>query len=492
MHELAQIIRTVVEFLNTIIWSFPVLFAIFGIGVYFSFNLKFFQFTKIKLMFKNIIGDHESDSGISVFSSLCTAMATRVGLGNIVGVAIAIYKGGPGTIFWMWVLCLVNAAMSFVECTLSQLYKEKVDGEYRGSSAICALRGLGMKKYGVLLSLVLGLTIAFLAPAADSFSLTDAFSNATGAPRWMFAFPMACIFLAVVMGGIKRIGRFSSVFASAKVLLFLGSALIVILFHIDQIPAVFTMIFRGAFGLDQAIWGSIAYTIAFGFRRGQYAMNTGMGEAMPAAAAAQSKHPIVQGFSNAAGVFICGFGMCTFSAIMILSTQCFFTESGYVGAGAAAISTLEPGVANIQAAYGTVFGQDFANWFVVVFIALFTINSLVGYYYESETSLLYLLQGEENERKRKMMKGVLRCVMFVLIFIYGNLRGDLAWDISDFSIGSATILNVIMLVMLSKKVFVLFNDYMKQHRAGKTPVFEAYKYEWKGVDTEIWSGERAG
>ena len=423
MELLSQIISSI----NSVVWSFPVIVFIVLTGLYFSIRLNWFQIIKNSHMWKAIFKGGDSDSGISPFSAFCTAMAMRIGTGNIAGVALAVFRGGPGTLFWMWVVGILNSAISFVECSLSQLYKTKIDGEYRGSGAYCAERGLGQRWLGCILSIVLGITAAFFMPAAGTYTISNLFNTAAGVPNWVTSGILAIMLGVIIFGGVKRIGKISSILVPIKVLVYFGCFLLILGFNITKVPQMFVDIFSCAFSVDAAVWGGIAYAFMQGCNRGTFACAAGMGEAMPAAAASETNHPVKQGFVNAGGVWICVIGVCTCTGFMILLTDCYCTDFGYVGAGVAGLAQMDPADASyVAAAVGTIIGSTASEWLIAILLLLFVFTSVIGYYYEAETSFLFMFQGEGKEKIRKYFQIGMKLVMIALVVFYGVVESSIA------------------------------------------------------------------
>ncbi len=478
-----EAISSLVGTLNGFFWGIGMLIIIGGGGIWFSIKLGFFQITHHGDMWKRIFSGGKSESGISTFASFCTTMAMRIGTGNVAGVAVAIYRGGPGAIFWMWIIGITNAAVNFVECTLGQLYKRKIDGEYRGSGAMCAEYGWNKKWYGTILALALGLGAALFMPAAATNTISDSFKNAAGVPMWVTSLIVAAILGVIIIGGIKRIGDFASLVVPFMTVAYLLFTIIIVVANIGQIPAVFGMIFKGAFGKDAVIGGAIGTAIRQGVQRGTFSSASGMGEAVPAASATETSHPVKQGLANAAGVFLDTIVVCSCTAFMVLLTGCFNTASGYQGA--AAVAGQEGGVGFVQAACDSVIA-GFGQWFVAVMLLLFSFTCIVSYYYEAETSLLYLFQGDGKEKQRKTFQLVLKVVMIVLVVIYGIVPASMAWDLSDLALGSVTWFQTIMLWFLAPKAFALYKDYRAQMDAGKDPYYDPDKLPFDGVDKDLW------
>lgn len=478
-----------VGFLNGWIWSKGMLVLVVGSGLFFSIRLGFFQLVHFKDMWSRILDKGSSDSGISTFGSFCTTMAARIGTGNVAGVAVAIYLGGPGAMFWMWVVGITNSALAFVECTLGQLYKIKVDGEYRGSGAHCAERGLGWKKYGAFMAIVLMVGAACFMPAAATYTICDGFRNALGVPMWLVAAITAALLAVIVIGGIKRISQFAVYVVPVMTVAYLLMTIIVLVTHITAIPAMFVTIVKSAFGADALFGGIVGGAILQGIKRGTFSSAAGMGESTPAASAAETSHPAKQGMANAAGVWLDTIIVCTATGFMILLTDCFNVSGVYVGGGAAEMAALAEagtnGVIFVQYACRQIVG-NFAPLFIAIMLALFSFTCIISYYYEAETSALYLFQGDNKVHIRKVVTWIIRIAVVVLVFIFGIVESSLAWDLSDLALGACTWVNVFMLWFLFPKARALYKDYEEQMKMGQDPYYNPDKLSWDGVDKALW------
>lgn len=472
--------------LNGPIWGVGMLVLIVASGLYFTVRLGFFQFVHFGDMWKRILDRGDSESGISTFASFCTTMAMRVGTGNVAGVAVAIYAGGPGALFWMIVAGMTNSAVCFVECVLSSLYKVKTDGEYRGGGPYCAERGLGWKAYGIFLGLVSFIGIGAFMPAAATNTIADGFKNALGIPMWVTAVVIAAIMAVVIIGGVKRIGTVASYIVPPMVLVYLAASIVIIVANITKIPDVVGLVVSSAFGAKALFGGGIGIAIQQGVKRGTFSSASGMGESMPPAAAAETSHPVKQGMANAAGVWLDTVIVCTASGLMILFTDAYNTSFGYVSQSFAELEGVTSGgVLFVQLAASTVLGA-IAPTFIAIMLALFSFTCLISYYYEAETAMIYVFEGEGKEGIRKTATWCLRIAMIVLIVIYGVIAADLAWDLADLALGSITWINMVVVLALSPKAFALYKDYQAQMKAGKDPYYNPDKLSWKGVDTALW------
>lgn len=476
--------------LNGPIWGVGMLVLIVGSGLYFTVRLGFFQFVHFKDMWSRILDKNASDSGISSFASFCTTMAMRIGTGNVAGVAVAIFMGGPGALFWMILAGMTNSAVCFSECTLGSLYKTKIDGEYRGGGAYCAQRGLNWKAYGAFLAVILMIGTACFMPAAATFTICDGFKNAIGVPMWVSALIIAVVMLIVVFGGVKRISSVASMVVPFMTVIYLIAAVVIIILNITEVPALIKNVVTSAFGANAIFGGSIGIAIQQGVKRGTFSSASGMGEASPTAAAAETSHPVKQGMANAAGVWLDTVIVCTASGLMILLTDCFNTQFGYVGSGSSQMAALAAegtnGVIFVQLAVQQVLGA-IAPLFIAIMLALFSFTCLISYYYEAESAAMFLFQGEKKAKIRKIVTRTMQFGMPVLIFIWGNVESGLAWNLSDLALGSCTWINMLVVLALSPKVFAMYKDYERQMKAKIDPFYNPNKLSWKGVDVEMWN-----
>ncbi|MCI8422317.1 MAG: alanine:cation symporter family protein [Lawsonibacter sp.] len=480
-------ISKLVGTLNGPIWGVGMLILIVGSGLYFTIRLGFFQFVHFGDMWKRILDRGDSESGISTFASFCTTMAMRVGTGNVAGVAVAIYAGGPGALFWMILAGMTNSAVCFAECVLASLYKTKIDGEYRGGGPYCAERGLGWKPYGIFLAFVSFIGIGAFMPAAATNTIADGFQNALGIPMIATSIAIAAIIAVVIIGGVKRIGAAASLIVPPMVVIYLIAAIVIVVMNIGQVPAMISTVITSAFGKNALMGGSIGIAIQQGVKRGTFSSASGMGESMPPAAAAETSHPVKQGMANAAGVWLDTVIVCTASGLMILLTDAYNTAGGYTSVRfASELAGVDAGsVYFVQLAASTVMGVV-APTFIAIMLALFSFTCLISYYYEAETAMIYVFEGEGKEGIRKTATWVLRIAMIVLVVVYGVIKASLAWDIADLALGSITWINMVVVLALSPKVIAMYKDYQEQMKAGKDPYYDPDKLSWKGVDTAMW------
>ena len=473
---------------NGFLWGIPMLVVIAGGGLFYTFYLGFPQFKHFGDAWKRILdkGDPTKTGGVSPFASFCTTMAMRVGTGNVAGVAVAVYSGGPGAVFWMFLCGITNSAVNFAECVQGSMYKTKIDGEYRGGPYYVAERGLGWGAYGAFIAIISLIGIGLFMPSAATNTVCAAFAEATGAPQVLFAAIMAVIMFITCLGGIKRISDAASAIVPFMVAVYFLCFIIIFVMNVGETGRVLSQIFTCAFSKDALLSGGIGIAIQQGVKRATFSSASGMGEATPTAAAAENPHPARVGLANMAGVWIDTNIVCTISALMILYTDCFNTAFGYVGAGHPNMAAQTSGSAiMVQYAATNVFG-NFAEIFIAFMLFLFSFTCLVSYYYEAETASTYLFQKPEQAGIRKGITWFLRIAMPVLIFYYGIVGAAMAWNLADLALGSITFFNMLVVILLAKPVKGMLKDYEAQKKAGIDPFYNPDTISFKGVDVELW------
>lgn len=492
-------IGDLINFLNDYVWSSAMLVFVIASSAYFSIRLRFTQVRNLKDMVRNLTSSQSSESGISTFSSFWTTMAARVGVGNIAGVAVAIYMGGPGAVFWMWVTAILLAAISFTECSMGQLYKIRVDGEYRGGAYYCAERALGWKWFATLFAVVTAVVMLFLMPGVQANMIGEGLNHSLGIAPWITGTVGAVLLGIIILGGIKRISTFASVLVPLKVGLFLLLTVIVLIVHANMIPTMFGWIFSSAFNQGSVFGGMMGSAVAMGIRRATFASGAGMGEETPAAAAAETAHPVGQGLANSFGIYM-DIIVCTCTALMILVTDCFNTASGYIGSGSAKMAELaaagKNGIVFPQEAVGTL--MPGAGEFIVgVLVILFAFTTILSYYYQAETGMAYIL-GNASESLRKKVYLIMKVMILMTYVYFSTTASSVAWAAADLGCGLMVWLNVLMLWFLFPKAVAMLKDYEEQRNAGQIPFFDPDKVGienvdiWKEINKDKIAAARAG
>lgn len=472
----------IIGFLNTVFWGYVLIYGLLAVGVFFTIRLRFVQFVHFGELFRTVRGSNTNDkSGITPFQALCTSLASRVGTGNIAGVAVALYLGGPGAIFWMWMVALVGMATAYSESTLAQLYKVRnAEGQYRGGPAFYIARGLGAKWAGGIFSVCLILAFGLVFNAVQANSIADAMEGAFGLPKLATGLVVAAVTAVVIFGGIRQIARVAEVIVPLMAVIYLLMALYVLVVHATEIPQVLMTIVQSAFGIGEAaagFTGGMAAAMLNGVKRGLFSNEAGMGSAPNIAAVAtpDPHHPSSQGFVQALGVFIDTILICTATAILILLSGTLSPDSGLTGTQLT------------QAAMEVHIGSAGVA-FIAVAIFFFAFTSIIGNYSYSENAMTFLGAGTG------MPIMVLRAFVLAMV-LWGSLQSvSTVFNAADASMGLMATINLIAIVLLSGTVAKLTKDYFAQKKAGREPIFVASEYpELKGrIDESIWSRENAG
>ncbi len=469
-----------VDFLNSIIWSSALIYLALGIGLYFSFRTRFLQVRHIKAMVKLLFGGQSSEEGITSFQAFALAVAGRVGTGNIAGVATAIAMGGPGAIFWMWMIAFLGAGSAYVESVLAQVYKVEIDGEYRGGPAYFIERGMGVKWYGILFAIATVVGMGFFLPGVQSNSIAAGMENAFGLSPAITGIFIVGLLGLIIFGGVKRIGKAAEMIVPFMAIAYMIVAFIVIVVNITKLPAVISLIFSSAFGVNQAFGGILGTAISWGVKRGIYSNEAGQGTGPIAAAAAEVSHPAKQGLVQAFSVYFDTLFVATATAFMIL-----ITGSYNVSLGDGFIVENVPGVAigpaYTQTAVDTLM-PGFGAAFVAIALFFFAFTTLMAYYYYAESSIAYLFKKGPT---RHTAINVIRVLLLISIY-YGTVRtASLAWGLGDIGVGLMAWLNLIAIVIMQKTALLTLTDYEDQIKQGLDPVFDPVKLGIKNAD--IWT-----
>lgn len=466
----------IVDFLNSILWGYVLVYGLLAVGVFFTIRLGFLQFVNFGEMVRAIRGSRESDvHGISPFQALCTSLASRVGTGNLAGVAVALYLGGAGAIFWMWMVALVGMATGYAESTLAQLYKVRDGkGQYRGGPAVYISKGLKAPWAAAIFAVCLILSFGLIFNAVQANSIADAMQGAFGAPKLGVGVVVAALAGVVIFGGLRKIVRFAEFvvpfMAGAYVLL----ALVIMAMNITEVPGVLAMIVKSAFGLEEAAGGaagSITAAMLNGIKRGLFSNEAGMGSAPNIAATATPAphHPSSQGLVQAFGVFVDTIIICTATAVMILLAGVLEPGSGVTGTQLT------------QQAMEAHLGE-FGGYFIAVAILFFAFTSIVANYTYAENALIYLKGGNT------LGLTLLRLAALAMVIWGGYEAVITVFNAADASMGLMATINLIAIVLLSGTVVKLTKDYLAQRKKGEVPHFKSTDYPelHEKIDSNIW------
>lgn len=428
--------------------------SLLAVGVYFTIQFRGVQIRYIGHMCRLLIGSNQKDEahhGVSSFQAFCISLASRVGTGNLAGVAIAISIGGPGAIFWMWVVALLGGASAFVESTLAQAYKVKGKFGYRGGPAYYMEKGLHAKWMGVLFSVLITVTFAFVFNSVQANTITLAFGQAFDMDKRVIGALVTLFSALVFFGGIKRIASISEKIVPFMAVLYLLVVVYVLIINAREIPSLFALIFTEAFNVESAFGGSFMGVLIIGVKRGLFSNEAGMGSAPNAAATAEVTHPVKQGFIQSLGVFTDTLVICSATAFIILLSGTYTSGESN-------------GIELTQLALNTLVGS-WASTFIAISILLFAFSSIIGNYYYGETNLKFLGVSP---------LGLLLFRFFVvaMILIGSLVELEMVWAAADFFMTIMALINLIAILLLSKVAFTLYQDYVKQLGQGIDPVYQ--------------------
>ncbi len=473
---------SVIDFLNGIIWSKALVYLCLGAGVYFSIVLKFPQVRLIKDMVGQLFTGKASDSGVSSLQSFAMALGGRVGTGNIAGVASAIGFGGPGAVFWMWTIAFLGAGSAYIESALAQVYKEEVDGEYRGGPQYYIEKGLGQRWYAITFAIAAIIAMGFFLPGIQANSIASAMNHAFGIPAAATGGILVVLLGLIIFGGVKRIGRTAEILVPFMAIAYIIVALIVIGMNVDKVPAVFTLIIDSAFNTQSAFGAILGQAIMWGVKRGIYSNEAGQGTGPMAAGAAEVSHPAKQGLVQAFSVYVDTLFVCSATAFMILITGMYNTADSAGGFlyNSPAMKGLDPGPVFTQSAVDTIF-PGFGSAFVAIALFFFAFTTLMAYYYYCESNVAYLTSKFQNH---KLIYNVTRVVLLIMVFVGSVNSAGMVWALGDVGVGLMAWLNIIAIILLTRVGVKTLKDYERQKKEGKDPVFDPRVLGIKNAD--LW------
>lgn len=440
-----------------------------GCAIYFTWNLRAVQFTMLPTMIRNLFKPSDETfekigkKKVSSFQAFAISLSSRVGTGNLAGVASAIYVGGPGAVFWMWVMALLGAATAFMEATLAQLFKRKGKESFYGGPAYYMKYGLKRPWMGILFAVSIIYGFGLANQLVQSNTLCDAISNTFHIPMQYVASGVALITLLIIFGGVQRIARFCAWIVPFMALGYLFLAIYILIINFTEIPAMLNLIIRSAFGWEQAAGGAVGIAVMQGVKRGLFSNEAGEGSAPNAAATATIPHPVTQGLLQSLGVFTDTLVICTCTAFIILLSGLYSSgEDGIILTGHAMEHHL----------------GSFGGWFLFAAIFLFAYSTIIANYFYGETNIRYI-------SNKPWAVFIFRILSGIVVLLGGYMTLQQAWSIVDLAMALMTILNLIAVVCLSKYAFRLLQDFRKQRKEGKEPVF--HKDLFPNADLEGWN-----
>ncbi len=465
-----------VNSLNDFIYGRILTVLLLGTGLLFTVRLGLIQVRHFTYMFKVLAGSrHTTGQHISSFQALATSLAARVGTGNLAGVALALTVGGPGAIFWMWVVAFLGMATSFVESTLAQVYKVQGPfGGYRGGPAFYMARGLGQRWMGVVFSFALLLPFGLFFNGVQANTIAQAFDGSFGMDPALTGVIIVALAGIVIFGGLRTIARVAEVVVPIMAAAYLVVALIVVFMNLNSVIGVLGLVIRSALGFEQVVGGGLGFTmqqaLTNGVRRGLFSNEAGMGSAPNAAATAepQPPHPASQGYVQMLGVFIDTIVICTCTASIILISGQFDPSSSVTG-----IQLTQQALSSQVGAWGSPF--------ISIAVFLFAFTSIVANYSYAETNLLFLKQS-------KVVLQVFRVAVLGVVMFGAVADLPLVWALADVSMSLMALLNIVAILLLSKVALAVAADFNRQLDAGQRPTFEPERIpEVKGALAEgVW------
>lgn len=465
---------------SAIVWSPVLVYLCLGVGLYFSIRTRFMQVRGFAEMIRLMFEGEKSPSGVSSFQALTMSLSGRVGTGNIAGVATAITFGGPGAVFWMWMVAFLGASTAYIESTLAQIYKETDDsGQYRGGPAYYIEKCMGVRWYAWLFALVTAIATGLLLPGVQANSIATAVENAWGVAPAVSAAVMVVLLGFIIFGGVKRIAAFASVVVPFMALAYILVALVITIINIDQVPGMIALIFKSAFGLEAGFGAVLGLAVEWGVKRGVYSNEAGQGTGPHPAAAAEVSHPAKQGYVQAFSVYVDTLLVCSATAFMILSTGKYNVQAPDKSMLVNNLPGMETGPGYTQAAVEAVL-PGFGASFVALALMFFAFTTIVAYYYMAETNIAYI----NRKIHRPWMLLVLK-FMVIGAVTYGAVRSaGVAWDLGDIGVGLMAWLNIIAILIIQKPALLALKDYEAQKKAGVDPVFDPERLGIKNAD--LW------
>ncbi len=468
-----EFISNIVDTLNGWLWSYILIAMLVSLGTYFTVRTGFVQIRCLKEMVRlitNTAGSKVGENSISSFQAFCISTASRVGVGNIAGVAIAVVSGGPGAVFWMWLIALIGSASGFVESTLGQIYKvPRQGGGFLGGPAYYIKNVLGNKAMATLFAVLISVTYGLIFNSVQSNTIAISFNNAFGVDRAVVGGIVTALTALVIFGGITRIARVAEMMVPFMAGIYLLVAFYVVITNINLVPQMLVNIVSSAFGMDAAIGGGIGAAMMQGIKRGLFSNEAGMGAVPNAAATATTSHPVKQGLIQAFGVFVDTLLVCTASAFIVMLTQ------DYAASGKTGIELAQ---------YALV--QHIGSWaapFLALMIILFAFSSIVGNYYYGDINMPFICES-------KNALNVYRVLVVGMVMFGSVAEVPLVWNLADLFMALMAIVNLVAIAQLGKFAYIALDDYLAQKRAGvMEPEFDpSVMPDQKGI--ECWSKEK--
>lgn len=442
-------LNEIVTVINDFLWSYVLILMLVGSGLWFTARTGFVQLRRLGEMFRLIgegAGAKPREGHISTFQAFCVSTASRVGVGNIAGIAIAVATGGPGAVFWMWVIATLGAATGFVESTLAQIYKApKKGGGFVGGPAYYIGNVLGSPFFATVFAVLISVTYGLIFNSVQANTIAISMQTSLGLDPSMTGVAIALLTALVIFGGVTRIAKVVGILVPFMAGAYLLVAAIVTILNIQMVPTVLAEIVRHAFDFDAVLGAGFALAVMTGVKRGLFSNEAGMGSIPNAAATADATHPVKQGLVQAAGVYVDTLFVCTASAMLVLLTP-GWQESGLTG--------IELSQHVLSSQLG-----EWTNVFMTVIVLFFAFSSIIGNYFYGEVNMDFI-------SRRPVALQIFRALVVCMVFFGSVASLGLVWNLADLFMALMAILNIVAILMLGRIAFLVLDDYFAQKRAG--------------------------
>jgi AGCS family alanine or glycine:cation symporter len=437
---------------NDVLWSYIIIGALLLLGIYFTIRTKFVQVRLFGEMFRLILEKKENKNGVSSFQAFTISAASRVGTGNVTGVALAIGIGGPGAVFWMWVIAFIGMATGFIESTLAQVYKVKDGDTFRGGPAYYMQNALGNRKLGIVFAILLILCFGFIFNAVQSNTISQSFADVFGMPDWLIGALLVILTAVIIFGGVKRIVKVTELVVPIMAVLYLIVAFYIVITNISEVPAVFNLIISHAFGFTEVVGGGVGVALMQGIRRGLFSNEAGMGSVPNAAATASTSHPAKQGLVQSLGVFFDTIIICSATAFIILLAGLYTTNGN-------------DGIILTQDSMALHVGT-WAPYFIAIAILFFAFSSIIGNYYYGETNIEFI-------NGHKSWLTIYRLLVLGMVMFGSLATVGIVWSMADLFMGLMAVINLFAIMILGGVAYKVLDDYEGQRKMGLNPIFKA-------------------
>ena len=464
--------------ISSFISDYILIVVLLTAAIYFTIATRGVQFRLFKEMLRLLIKSGKKDNDvrsletdghhtISSFQAFMVSIASRVGTGNLAGVATAIAVGGPGAIFWMWVIAILGSATAFIESTLAQLYKIRGTNSFIGGPAYYIWRGLHNRPWAVCFAVLITLTFGLAFNSVQANTISEAFGNTFSLPQLATAIALSVLTLLIVWGGIQSIARFSEIIVPVMAIAYLILAISIVGLHIGQLPSVLKLIISNAFGFDQALGGTFGMAVVMGTKRGLFSNEAGEGSAPNVAATASVSHPVKQGLIQALGVLTDTLLVCSCTAFIILVSGAYRGDAD--------------GIILTQTAVDQGLGSHgLGSLFVSIAIFFFAFSSIVANYYYGETNLRFIYNSEGLIKAYRIIVGA-------MVFIGSVATLEFVWSFADITMALMTLCNLAAITLLGKYAIKCLNDYCSQRKRGCDPVYTAEIIPEIAAETPCWT-----